>query len=54
MSNLEYARLRDDATHRAHVLRQEALHAFWDAVLRRFRGLVHFPHPAAGGNRRAT
>ena len=33
----EYARLRDDATQRAHVLRQQALHAFWAAVLRRFR-----------------
>jgi len=37
MTTAEYTRLRNDATRRAHVLRQEALHAFWDAVVRRFR-----------------
>ncbi|WP_275698679.1 hypothetical protein [Ramlibacter paludis] len=41
MSTNEYTRLRDAATRRAHVLRQQALHAFWDAVLRRFRHLAH-------------
>jgi hypothetical protein len=41
MSTDGYNRLRDDATRRAHVLRQEALHSFWMAVLRRFR---HFTH----------
>ena len=41
MSTQEYTRIRDDATRRAHVLRQEALHALWDAVLRRVRHLAH-------------
>jgi hypothetical protein len=40
MSTQDYNRLRDDATRRAHLLRQEAIHAFWGAVLRRFRRIA--------------
>jgi hypothetical protein len=41
MSTQEYNRLKDDATRRAHVLRQEALHEFWNAMVRRFLHLAH-------------
>ena len=41
MNTQDYNRVRDDAIRRAHVLRQEALHAFWEAVVRRFRHLAH-------------
>jgi hypothetical protein len=41
MNTEEYNRLRDDAARRAQVLRQQAVHAFWEAVLRRFRHLAH-------------
>ena len=44
MTTHEYNRLKDDAARRAHVLRQEALHAFWHAVVRRF---LHFTHKEA-------
>ena len=41
MTPKEYAALRDDAIRRAHVLRQEALHAFWSALVRRLSLLAH-------------
>ena len=41
MTPREYADLRHEAILRAHVLRQEAVHAFWAALMRRLSRLAH-------------
>ena len=41
MNSQEYVALRNAATRRAHLLRQEALHAFWAALVRRLALLAH-------------